>query len=418
MKNIISSIALNVFLGCSMNITNVSAEPVCTAHVEKSSYPYNERYEDVFQKHLQILKHLDVANPRLLIMFSGTPGMGKTTVAKELEDELQAIRLSTDEARFFLQASGLNTTLADAYLDWCLQKVTEISSNHLIILDRSVDRTYPGYLKFAKSYGYDTFLVRMQVPRPIVEERIRKRGREDTAAILQGADRSWYDYELFNNQYVANYVFVNEVEAEPSLTELIDMLTLRLQSRVPFQELVPGTSEFTATRNAILNSAEMVPSVCADHMHEILPGLYLGNQLAANDVSAYKHVTHVLSLRTEPPELGVSHIVWKGIAITDSHESTISTHFDDTYDFIENADGAILVHCREGVSRSATIMIAYLMRKFNVPYQAALEFVQKKRAVVQPNKGFQKELKQYEEILLERTASTNRQIEFTRTISY
>ena len=103
MRNKIVAFTLSVFLGCSMNMTNVSAESLALDQVEMRCH--NELFADVFQSHLQILKHLDVANPRLLVMFSGTPGMGKTTVAKKLEDHLQAIRLSTDEARSLLRAN-------------------------------------------------------------------------------------------------------------------------------------------------------------------------------------------------------------------------------------------------------------------------------------------------------------------------
>lgn len=41
-----------------------------------------------------------------------------------------------------------------------------------------------------------------------------------------------------------------------------------------------------------------------------------------------------------------------------------------------------------GVSRSAACVIMYLMKKFKLNYDNALEFVKSKRVVVDPNEGF------------------------------
>ena len=48
----------------------------------------------------------------------------------------------------------------------------------------------------------------------------------------------------------------------------------------------------------------------------------------------------------------------------------------------------MLVHCQQGVSRSASIVIAFLIKKFKVCYKDALDFVKKKRSIVNPNEGF------------------------------
>ncbi len=50
--------------------------------------------------------------------------------------------------------------------------------------------------------------------------------------------------------------------------------------------------------------------------------------------------------------------------------------------------GNVLVHCQAGVSRSASVVIAFLIKKFKVDFSEALNFVQSKRKVVNPNEGF------------------------------
>ena len=56
----------------------------------------------------------------------------------------------------------------------------------------------------------------------------------------------------------------------------------------------------------------------------------------------------------------------------------------------------ILVHCFMGSSRSATIIIAYLMRYKGYGYRDALNFIKEKRSVVNLNTDFYEQLNQYE----------------------
>ena len=50
-------------------------------------------------------------------------------------------------------------------------------------------------------------------------------------------------------------------------------------------------------------------------------------------------------------------------------------------------------HCAAGVSRSASILIAYLMREKKMKYQEAHDFVKSKRSIIIPNSGFVQQLK-------------------------
>eukprot|EP01016_Furgasonia_blochmanni_P034008 TRINITY_DN3619_c0_g1_i6.p1 TRINITY_DN3619_c0_g1~~TRINITY_DN3619_c0_g1_i6.p1 ORF type:complete len:261 (+),score=43.43 TRINITY_DN3619_c0_g1_i6:70-783(+) len=135
--------------------------------------------------------------------------------------------------------------------------------------------------------------------------------------------------------------------------------------------------------------------------------IYLGNLSSAVDRRTLKNlnIKAVLSICTntglqfDPTQL--DHLV---IEADDVETFDLSVHFEKTYEFIEtqrNARKNILVHCLAGVSRSSTIVIAYLMKKKNMPFEKALKFVKKKRFVISPNLGFGKQLIKYEKTLRE-----------------
>lgn len=62
-------------------------------------------------------------------------------------------------------------------------------------------------------------------------------------------------------------------------------------------------------------------------------------------------------------------------------------------------DSKCLVHCKMGVSRSASTVIAYAMKEFGWTLDKAYNFVKQKRSVTRPNPGFMRQLAEYEGIL-------------------
>ncbi|EAA00982.5 AGAP002108-PA [Anopheles gambiae str. PEST] len=138
-------------------------------------------------------------------------------------------------------------------------------------------------------------------------------------------------------------------------------------------------------------------------LDEIEPGLWLGNASAAADVGTLERHTirSILSVDSVPlpvhitdhPNLRVRHI-----QAADVPREDLIRHFEDSNRFIADslAEGRhVLVHCYFGVSRSATIMIAYIMQKYRLGYEAAFQRVKAKRRFVMPNPGFVNQLKLY-----------------------
>ena len=85
------------------------------------------------------------------------------------------------------------------------------------------------------------------------------------------------------------------------------------------------------------------------------------------------------------------HIEYVSIYVLDTKTCNISEHFDRTFTIIKKAlekNESVLVHCNAGVSRSATIVIAYLMTYRRMDFKKAYNHVKKRRACINPNAGF------------------------------
>lgn len=123
---------------------------------------------------------------------------------------------------------------------------------------------------------------------------------------------------------------------------------------------------------------------------EIIPGLFLGSASnvpnICNKIGAILNITHENSMCSH---LDHSDIIYLSIPIDDTINQNILNYFDITYDFINRYIGSgIYVHCAQGISRSPTIVIAYLMRKNNIGLVEALSMVKSKRPCICPNIDF------------------------------
>jgi len=82
----------------------------------------------------------------------------------------------------------------------------------------------------------------------------------------------------------------------------------------------------------------------------------------------------------------------------DYPNTSLDKYFNDTNNFIikHKKNGSILVHCSKGVSRSATIILAFLINNNKMSLLEAFNFLKNKRNIIHPNHGFIKQLGNYE----------------------
>ncbi|KZT64545.1 phosphatases II [Daedalea quercina L-15889] len=139
------------------------------------------------------------------------------------------------------------------------------------------------------------------------------------------------------------------------------------------------------------------------------PSLYLGPCSAASNKTFLEAngITHVLSIGSTPSRK-IEGVVYQRLSLNDSATSLLSKVTSEACKFIDGAigpnskgggKGKILVHCSAGISRSPSLVVAYLMKSRHMPLKAALGQVVRARPQVSPNPGFLQQLKQLEEEL-------------------
>lgn len=113
-------------------------------------------------------------------------------------------------------------------------------------------------------------------------------------------------------------------------------------------------------------------------------------------------VRHILNVTREIDNFFPGMFDYCNIRVYDDEKTNLLKHWDNTFKYITRArkEGSkVLVHCKMGVSRSASVVIAYAMKAFSWNFDQAMIHVKKKRNCIKPNKSFLSQLETYEGML-------------------
>lgn len=133
----------------------------------------------------------------------------------------------------------------------------------------------------------------------------------------------------------------------------------------------------------------------------IEPWVLLASQDVAHDYEKLKDhkISHILNVGYGIENIFPREFDYKNINILDLPNTAITSYFQECFDFIDQArtqNGVVLVHCNAGVSRSASIVIGYLMQLHGLDFKDAFSVVKNARQVISPNPGFVEQLKNYQ----------------------
>mmetsp|Transcript_11045 Transcript_11045/g.15314 ORF Transcript_11045/g.15314 Transcript_11045/m.15314 type:complete len:207 (+) Transcript_11045:29-649(+) len=146
------------------------------------------------------------------------------------------------------------------------------------------------------------------------------------------------------------------------------------------------------------------------HLHEIVEGaIYLGNERVAGHVARFEEEDEKLvdGLKKTLLDRNIGGIVscvprsnkfekdfkYCNVPLGDNpkEKSKLSKIFLESFGFIERIikeKKAVYIHCNMGMSRSATVTIAYLMRKNAWSFEKAYMYTRNIRKIITPNEGF------------------------------
>lgn len=138
-------------------------------------------------------------------------------------------------------------------------------------------------------------------------------------------------------------------------------------------------------------------------LSQVTDHLYLtgARGLSAYDIES-NNIRYIINTTLESPMLRLSGVECFRIPVNDLPTEFIYAYFDEVADKINcivTRNEKVVVHCVAGVSRSASFVLAYLMKYHKTSLRDAYKYLHLRRPVVRPNNGFFKQLIDYERTL-------------------
>ena len=156
---------------------------------------------------------------------------------------------------------------------------------------------------------------------------------------------------------------------------------------------------------SLTDSKRMLREVESSKASVIVDKLLLGNAACAADGAALRaaRVGYILNATSSLPNHfeGTSNIQYLRVPVEDSLDQDLLAHLDHAVRWLQRAlsdpydPRTVLVHCQQGVSRSATIVLAYLMRERGLSLSDSIAHVERRR-FIRPNEAFIAQLAEYE----------------------
>ena len=144
-----------------------------------------------------------------------------------------------------------------------------------------------------------------------------------------------------------------------------------------------------------------------ENFSKITSSIYLGSEDAFSNpkILDSANVSHILSLVPThevliPPSIAENRILYR-IPLTDSVTEPIVLSFAPAIEFLVSAiesNGTVFVHCYSGISRSPSVLAAFLIHYHALSAHEALSTLQSCRSLVDPNPSFVAQLKWWEEL--------------------
>lgn len=143
-----------------------------------------------------------------------------------------------------------------------------------------------------------------------------------------------------------------------------------------------------------------------EKVHIVSKGIAIGSQDAAANLAGLEaaNVRGIVNCATGIENRFEGKFEYLTIELLDVPETNIREHFDTAHAFLrrihaERKDATVLIHCNAGISRSATLVLSWLMRMEGLSLSDAMATLKAARSSCRPNDGFMRQLREYEQQL-------------------
>ncbi|THD19613.1 Dual specificity protein phosphatase 14 [Fasciola hepatica] len=203
---------------------------------------------------------------------------------------------------------------------------------------------------------------------------------------------------------------VNKLSLNSSISPPLSLTPSNLTSG-PFSVPIASNPTYTERPVSLTTVAPYQPVTHFDfgqmfsQIARINDHLYLSSLNALTPDRLRQHgITLLISAMVDPVPTHLRNSVSSSVhvPVEDMEGANLRSHFDRIADRIaaeHRRGGRTLVHCMAGVSRSSSLILAYLIRHLNMSLAEAYQHVRGIRPCIQPNPGFWRQLLDYEERL-------------------
>ncbi|CAF0843206.1 unnamed protein product [Adineta ricciae] len=181
--------------------------------------------------------------------------------------------------------------------------------------------------------------------------------------------------------FMEDYLRKSSKATDDELTYLKSILDLRIKKR---QSTEIGRASYG------------FPSVVIDNF------LYHGDLGHASNIGllnqlGIQHIINICDCKLDQIIVDKYNVLW--INLYDELQADIKKYFDRTNEFLYNCkqkNEKVLVHCQMGISRSSSIILAYLMKYHHDSLYKAYDYLLERRRIAAPNLSFFLQLIRYE----------------------
>eukprot|EP00611_Tribonema_gayanum_P030346 TRINITY_DN8408_c1_g2_i3.p3 TRINITY_DN8408_c1_g2~~TRINITY_DN8408_c1_g2_i3.p3 ORF type:complete len:223 (-),score=102.05 TRINITY_DN8408_c1_g2_i3:557-1225(-) len=152
---------------------------------------------------------------------------------------------------------------------------------------------------------------------------------------------------------------------------------------------------------------EMESGLSAHGATRLFPYLCIGSGVLCTNEAAMKAegIGYIINCTTHCPNLFPGQFRYLRLPVADAMDADIGAHFAEARAFIQRArrrGATCFVHCSAGMSRSATVVLSFLMAAQGMALVDALAFLRARRPQTAPNAGFMAQLLALERALFAR----------------